>query len=178
MTGAVVFIDKQPPSPIRSLCDVTQVEMFTDEEALQRFTSHPPTSFLALFPDSLPPQLLAPGDQNETLSVFKSAQHEINKALMQYWVRKAGQKSPRGCRVKLPQHCVRAKLTQHEFTLTQCGFFFFLSVTLPDRASQLVWFHDYHFTISSPVSSFFCVSREKNSSSVKGRLHLLLNNCY
>lgn len=126
----------------------------------------------------LPPQLLAPGDQNETLSVFKSAQHEINKALMQYWVRKAGQKSPRGCRVKLPQHCVRAKLTQHELTLTQCGFFFFLSVTLPDRASQLVWFHDYHFTISSPVSSFFCVSREKNSSSVKGRLHLLLNNCY
>lgn len=110
MTGAVVFIDKQPPSPIRSLCDVTQVEMFTDEEELQRFS---------------PPQLLAPAYQNETLSVFKSAQHEINKALMQYWVRKAGQKSPRGCRVKLPQHCVRAKLTQHELTLTQCGFFFF-----------------------------------------------------
>lgn len=110
VTGAVVFIDKQPPSPIRSLCDVTQVEMFTDEEELQRFS---------------PPQLLAPAYQNETLSVFKSAQHEINKALMQYWVRKAGQKSPRGCRVKLPQHCVRAKLTQHELTLTQCGFFFF-----------------------------------------------------
>lgn len=125
VTGAVVFIIKQPPSPVKRLCDVTQVEMFTDEEELLKFY----ISFSDVLPRSpprlSPPQLLAPGDQNEMLTVFKSAQHEINKALMRYWVRKAGQKFPRGCRVKLPQYCVRTKLTQHELTLTQCRFFFF-----------------------------------------------------